>query len=260
MIGSRTDSAGEEMDKYARLHFVAGVAKEYDDVYAPATYDSAMWKLQLPHLRRTLRSVLGQSGRLKYLDFACGTGRIIAAANDLATEATGVDISPLMLQRAAQCVSTSTLRCGDILRSPELVDTDYDAITAFRFFLNTDVETRRPVMRDLARRLRGPASRLIFNIHGSSGSVLALTTLYRQLRGWPPLVTMSHSDVARLVRDATLEIESVRGYGLLPRRLYRTRLAGLARVIDAVTCRLGILAHLSQDVVYVCRLRSGAMR
>lgn len=240
---------------YAALHFVEGVAEEYDAVYAPASYDTAMWKLQRPFVRNTLERVRSRSHRLKYLDFACGTGRIIAAVEDIATEAVGVDISPLMLAHAARRVARSSLRCGDILLDATLADHDYDVITAFRFFLNTEAEMRQPVMRDLARRLRGPGSRLIFNVHGDGRSVLFLTDRYRRLRGWPPVRTLSHRWVRDLVASAGLEIETRQGYGLLPRRLYGTAFAAPARFIDAHASRSAMLGSVSQDIVYVCRRR-----
>lgn len=253
VVGSRR--IGENASEYAAAHFVEGVAEEYDAVYAPASYDSAMWTLQRPFVRRSLSRVRSRSGRLKYFDFACGTGRIIAAVEDVATEALGIDISPLMLAHAERRVARSSLRCGNILQDATLADDDYDAITAFRFFLNTEPEIRLPVMRDLARRLRGPESRLIFNVHANGRSILALTDGYRRLRGWPPVRTLSHSHVSRMITNAGLEIETLRGYGLLPRRLYRTAFAPLAAAIDRQASRSSSVAPLSQDIVYVCRPR-----
>lgn len=258
VAGSR--GIGEMGRSYADVHFVEGVAEEYEAVYSPASYDSAMWRMQRPFVRSSLRRVLSRSGGLKYLDFACGTGRIISAVQDITTEALGVDISPLMLARAARRVASSSLRCGDILGDSTLADHDYDAITAFRFFLNTDPHMRLPVLRNLARRLRGRGSRLIFNVHGNGRSVLALTDRYRRVRGWPPLKTLSHSRVAEMIAAAGLEIETMRGYGLVPRRLYRTAFAPVAEALDQHASRSSILAPLTQDIVYVCRPRLDSHR
>lgn len=251
VTGSRP--IGEVGSGYAAAHFAEGVAEEYDAVYAPASYDTEIWGIQQPFVRSVMGRVLSRSRRLKYLDFACGTGRIISAVEDIATEAVGVDISPLMLARAAGRVARSSLRLGDILRNATLADHDYDAITAFRFFLNTEPELRLPVMRDLAHRLRGAESRLIFNVHGNGHSVLAVTDRYRHLRGWPPVRTFSHSGVRALIVAAGLEIEEVRGYGLVPRRLYRMSFAPLARAVDRGASRLPMVATFNQDIVYVCR-------
>lgn len=245
---------GLHRPSYAEQHFVDGVAEAYETDYHPSSYHTAIWALQRPFLREVLRSVRARSGRLKYLDFACGTGRIISGVEDVATESIGTDISTLMLSHAARRTS-SPLRCGDILRSPTLVDHDYDAITAFRFFLGTDAETRLPVMRDLAGRLRGVESRLIFNIPWNSRSALALTDAYRRVRGWPAFMTISRADIRRLTADAGLDIVATRGFGLVPRRLYRTSVTWPAHAIDSAASRIGMLSPLGQDMVYVCRLR-----
>lgn len=245
---------------YANLHFVDGVAEQYDAVYAPSTYDSVVWGWQRPYLRRVFRSLRDHGDQLKHLDFACGTGRILADVEDLSTESVGLDISPLMLASAARRVR-SPLKCGDILQDTAIVDRNYDVITAFRFFLNAEPEIRLAVMRDLATRLRDGSSRLIFNVHGNDGSVLAVTSRYRRLRGWPPLGLLSSSEIRRIVVAAGLEIERTRGFGILPRRLYRSPIAPVVRFVDRLMSALGPLTPVSQDVVYVCRpVRRAAVR
>jgi SAM-dependent methyltransferase len=243
--------------RYAALHFVEGVAEKYDDDYYQAsTYDSAVWAWQRPMLRRLLTSIRERSGRLKYLDFACGTGRIISEVEELTTDSLGVDIAPLMLARAA-IRTRSPLRCGDILTQPAIADRDYDAITAFRIVLGAEPAIRLALLQDLAQRLRDEHSRLIFNVHFSRRSVLALTSGYRRLRGWPPLLMLSPNEVQRLVAASGLVIESVNGFGVLPRRLYRTPLGTHVRAVDGLASRSRAMTWLSQDLVFVCRRAAG---
>jgi len=188
---------------------------------------------------------------VKYLDFACGTGRIISAVEDLTTEALGIDISPLMLARAAER-ARSRLVAGDVLAQSAIADRDYDVITAFRFFLNTEPEMRSAIIRDLADRLRDERSVLVFNIHGSRRSVLALTSAYRRIRGWPPLGLMSPGEVSKLVAAAGLEIQSVSGWGMLPRRLYRSPFRRAIGSVDRGLSRLPGARFLAQDLIYIC--------
>lgn len=247
----RTKPAATATGRYAQMHFVSGVAEQYERVYGQETYDTLIWKSELPFVRRVLEEVRARRGRLKYLDFACGTGRIIGSVEDLATESVGLDISPLMLAKATAHVR-SELRSGDLLADPTVVDDDYDVITAFRFYLNTEPDVRLPIMRELASRLQDGDARLVFNIHGNRRSILSLTTLYRRLRGWPPLTLMSPPEVRRLVAAAGLEIVRTRRFGLLPRRLYRTRFRGLAAALDRAGDRMAVLNAFGQDAVYVC--------
>ena len=108
-------------------------------------------------------------------------------------------------------------------------------------------------MASLARRLRGPDSRLVFNIHGNATSSLALTSMYRRLRGWGPAWLMSHREVRSLVEGSGLQIVERVGFGLWPHRLYRTPIGPALRAADRLALGNRFLRSVSHDVIYVCR-------
>lgn len=240
---------------YAELHKADWIPSHYDQViYDPAGYDTFIWGLQRSVVRSVVQRLAANGKHVKYLDFACGTGRIISALEDLVTEAIGLDISPQMVNQARKRTSDRVvLKSGDILEQPTIVDRDYDLITAFRFFLNTEPELRPRIMRALAQRLAGTNSRLIFNVHGNAWSTVAFKSLYQQLRGWGPANRMSYREIRRLVEHAGLEIEMLYGFGLAPHRLYRTPLAPVARWIDRRAGGKGPLRWISHDILVVCR-------
>jgi len=241
--------------QYANLHRADWVPNYYDEViYDPAGYDTFIWTIQ----RRLVQAIVGRLARgrqrFKYLDFATGTGRIISTIEHLTTEAVGLDISEHMLAFARRRTNGNTpLKVGDILDQPDIVDADFDLITAFRFFLNTEPELRLRVMRALAQRLAGPSSRLIFNVHGNAWSSVAFKSMYQQFRGWGPANRMSYTQIRQLVEDAGLRIETFYGFGLAPHRLYRTPLAPLAKWIDRSLAGKTPLRWISHDLVFVCR-------
>ncbi|HEX8036791.1 MAG TPA: class I SAM-dependent methyltransferase [Ktedonobacterales bacterium] len=239
------------------MHQADWIPVNYDEkIYDPARYDSWVWELYKPYLIQIVQRLASTGERLKYLDFACGTGRIIAVIESLATESLGVDISQPMLDFASRKVSHTTLRCGDILAQPDLADFDYDLITAFRFFLNTEPEMRTLVMRSLASRLSKADGKLIFNIHSNSWSVDGIKSLYRRLRGWPPVNAMPYSQVHRLVEDAGLEIEAWYGFALWPDRLYLSPAGNICRQVDQWAARIRPLRWISKDMLFVCRRRA----
>lgn len=245
---------GGIVSKYAESHKADWVPANYDEViYDPKGYSAFAWFLQRPYLIRIFKGLTRPDRKLKYLDFACGTGRIISAVEHLTDRAVGLDISPQMLSYAKSKVSKSVLKCGDILEDPDIVDSDYDVITAFRFFLNTEPEMRVRVMQSLAGRLSDGDSRLIFNIHGNAWSADALKSLYQQLRGWGAANTMTYPDVKRLVEAAGLRIVAMYGFGLWPYRLYRTPLAPLLKRIDYWAARQRPLRWFSHDLLFVCQ-------
>lgn len=239
---------------YADLYKADWLPTHYDEfVYGRDKFDSFVWILYEPYLIRIFQDMAQKLGRLKYLDFACGTGRIISALEYLATESVGLDLSPQMLNLARPKVSRSTLTCGDILADPDVVDHDYDVITAFRFFLNTEPRMRALIMQALGAHLANHDSRLIFNIHGNRWSWMSIQALYRRIKGESLVHTMSYAEVRRLVEDAGLEIDTWYGFGLWPHRLYRGSLAPLLKRIDCWAARRRPLRWISHDLLFVCR-------
>lgn len=253
--------SGNRVSAYAEMHKAEWIPINYDQkIYDPAGYDTFVWELYKPYLIHIAQDLAAGHEHMKYLDFACGTGRIIGTLEALSTESVGLDISPQMVEYARGKVSRSDLRCGDILAEPDIVDSDYDLITAFRFFLNTEPEMRSLVMKSFAGHMANDDSRLIFNIHMNRWSIYGLKSLYTRLRGWGPRNTMTYPMVRRLVKDAGLEIERWYGFALWPDRLYRGRFGPLLKGLDRTAARIRPLRWISKDMLFICRPRKGAMQ
>lgn len=254
MSVDKTHHSNGASSPYAQMHLADGVSEHYDQVmYAPDSYDTLIWSLERPFLRSVAASMVRPPGGLRFLDFACGTGRIISALEDLASVSLGVDISPDMLSAARTKVQHSDLRVGDILTDPHVAPGPYDLITSIRFFVNTEEEMRRRVMPSLRNLLAGPDSRLVFNIHMNTINLLP-NRLYRLIHGWPPYRSMTVWQAQRLARDAGLEILELHGFGLLPARLHRGGLARAARWFDQLAAGRSPINWLCRDLVFVCRL------
>ena len=248
-------STARQTSDYAKRHLAAWVPVHYDQVmYATDSYDTFIWNVQKPILRAVAASTSPAEGGLRFLDFACGTGRITSALEDLAAQSLGVDISPDMIAAATVKAPKSRFRAGDILTEPDVAEGPFDLITAFRFFVNTEDEMREMVMPVLTRLLAGPDSRLVFNVHMNSTHFVP-NYVYRRLHGWPGYRTMSYRQASRLARSAGLEVVELYGFGLLPERLHRGRIARAARWIDRKTAGKTPFRLLCRDLVLVCRLR-----
>jgi SAM-dependent methyltransferase len=224
-------------------------------VYRQGDYHAEIWELQRPYLVGTISKRFPYLPVKKYLDFACGTGRIFMALQPLAAQSTGLDLSPAMVTSACGRAPGTDIRQGNLLAEPEVVDSDYDLITAFRFFLNTDPNLRQRILSALAQRLRGPDSRLIFNAHGIWHSAYGVGLVADLVRRRPLRAALSVGQVRRLLYAAGLELIEWRGFGLMPGGLYRTPLGGVARTIDRAATRHRQLDWVSRDVVFVCGLR-----
>jgi hypothetical protein len=171
------------------------------------------------------------------------------------TESIGLDISPQMAAFADAKTRRSRIVVGDILQTPDL-GSGFDAITAFRFFLNTEPDMRTRVMHALAARLESSASRLIFNVHMNKHSTYRVRSAYLRLRGQGGLNTLTFGEARRLVEDAGLEVETLLGFGLWPEAVYQhARLGPVVKWLDRRAAGDTPLRWVSHDLLFVCRSR-----
>lgn len=240
---------------------------------APATYENTQfglnsyWTALWPHERRLLRVTAESCKRRKpdfsYLDFACGTGRIVAAIEDLPARSVGIDVSPAMLDVARQRVQHATLQCLDIVSQPDEVAEQFDLITAFRFFLNVEPDLRAVAMRALALRLRDSDSLLVFNNHGNPLSFQFPRWLVYQLRGArfranAPRRFLSHRTVLRLLRASGLQIRRTTAMGYFPRQLYRLGLGPVLARVEGLLSHVPALRPFGLNRVYVVSRPEGS--
>jgi SAM-dependent methyltransferase len=224
-----------------------------EQVYSEGSYESRIWDLQKPFVENVFQERLKRGRPLRFLDFACGTGRVLLALNHYADEATGLDISAAMLDQAREKTSGVRLVRADIVRQPNVLVEQFDVITAFRFFLNAPSQLRRQVMEALSARLRDDHSVLVFNIHGNASSVVGIWRHLRGRRRPAGAESLSLSEIRRLVAGAGLRIEDWRGYGVTPRRLNRGILAPFMHFVDRMAVLCPPLWFLSRDLIFVCR-------
>ena len=129
------EQLGEEtmIQSYRDSHLDRGT--DYDEGWSTIPHRAMMWRLE----QRALDSIFARAGGRRfedYLDFACGTGRMLGFLGKYAQSVTGVDISPSMLEVARERVPKAELICGDLTREPLLTNRQFDVISAFRFFPN----------------------------------------------------------------------------------------------------------------------------
>jgi SAM-dependent methyltransferase len=225
---------------YRYTHLGAEKARSYDaDLWDLRAAKGLTWSLErrlLGHLLDTLPEP-PRTG----LDFACGTGRVLAFLGERGIEATGVDISPDMLAVAREHCPDAHLVEGDVTARPDLVRGPFDVVTAFRFFLNAEPELRAEALRWLRGVVR-PGGRLVANFHLNPYSARGLYTRAR-LRGDAAMPTMSVPQARALLVAGGFRPLSVHGYDFLPFRRDGNPLAlpGLrARVESALLDRPGL--------------------
>jgi SAM-dependent methyltransferase len=235
-------------------------AYEYDE-YAPRSYPSLIWELQKKRLLEVADRLTTAVGPVKYLDFACGSGRVLSFLAERVSESVGVDVSAEMISAARRNVRKSTLLQGDITTEPVLADCKFDLVTAFRFILNAEPALRLSAMQELASRLASPASVLVFTNHGNLLShklLLAPLHLSRRGRQYGSRQGnyLTHLQVKLLVQRAGLRIENVYGYGLYSARALDVLSYGRLLKWEAKAANTPGLHRLGCDRLYVTRLAS----
>ncbi len=118
------------MQDYRESHSSDGYGKFYSETYKVGFYGSQWSLLEKPLLENIFEKISSEN-KVKYLDFACGTGRIIKLAESYFDDTCGVDVSDSMLEISkANCVNSKLLK-QDITSNS--LNEKFDVITAFRF-------------------------------------------------------------------------------------------------------------------------------
>jgi SAM-dependent methyltransferase len=203
---------------YRTSHRGADKAADYDhDFWTPGSAKAQNWAIERRLLDRAFRAVLPAAPQ-RAVDFACGTGRVLAELETRLPETFGIDVSPDMLAIARERCPQSKLICRDVTRTDDPVDIGglVDLVTAFRFFLNAEPGLRRAALTWIRANLT-PDGRLIANFHLNPYSLRG-TYLRVRLIGRFRMPTLSVGDVTRLLAASGFVVEDVQGYEFLPYR------------------------------------------
>jgi predicted TPR repeat methyltransferase len=236
-----------EPKSYRESH--AGKGDDYHLMFSESPHTAMLWELEKKVLNRILVSLFG-SRKLRHLDFACGTGRVLAHIGPHASEATGVDVAASMLAVAKCNAPHARLIEADITRDNRLRGEKYELITAFRFFPNAEPALRQDALHAMVKLLTDDGV-VIFNNHQNASSTLRrIGRIFGKFRG----NSMSDSEVRALIADAGLQIIMRRGLGYLPiNDTHMLRPTWLAYGIELLCSKLLNVPWLAQNIVYVCR-------
>jgi predicted TPR repeat methyltransferase len=187
--------------------------------------------------------------RRRYLDFACGTGRVLSFVGPMFDSAVGVDVSESMLAVARETCPFDTINT-DLTVNSIFEPASFDLITAFRFFPNAEPALRQDAMQALSR-LLAPGGLMIFNNHqNAASSVVRAHQVLRRTIPWTPL---AHAEVERLLTAARLRTVGAYRIGVLPATERRMLVPPWVHdLADAIARQIPPINGLFQDVLYVC--------
>lgn len=167
MAMTEKDSAAD--GDYRDVHLAKG--GQYDANLASYPFDAYMSAWEYRHLPVIIKKHF-PNGLERYLDFACGTGRIVSRIAPMARHSSAVDISLTMIDEARKKCPQTEFHLADLTTS-DLDIGQFDLITSFRLFGNAQDELREGVLRALTKRLL-PGGHLIINSHRNPRAPYAL--------------------------------------------------------------------------------------
>jgi len=100
------------------------------------------------HWLRRLATRVAAGARV--LDLGCGNGIPVAAELAKRYRVTGLDLSPVMIDRARQLVPDASFVCGDMCEA-DFEPGSFDAVTAFFSIIHVPLEDQPALIRSIAR-------------------------------------------------------------------------------------------------------------
>lgn len=204
-------------EDYRDIHVDRG--GHYDATLAASAFDNYMTLWEEKHVRELLPRVC-PNGIDRYLDFACGTGRLTRVIADYAREVVGVDISATMLEAARPKLPRARFVLADL--TSETVELgQFDLVSSFRFFGNAEPALRAAVLRALSPMVR-MGGHLLVNNHRNPW---ALMNVFDRLTGGTADVHLTPRIFRRILADAGFDIVETRPIAVWQ---YRSKLAAQA--------------------------------
>jgi ubiquinone/menaquinone biosynthesis C-methylase UbiE len=236
---------------YNKKFIERSVVERYESIeYNPDSYYAMIWDLEKEYLLSEIKRL--DKSNINYLDFACGTGRVISFLENYVESSIGIDVSEEMLNLAKSKTKRSTLLKQDILECP--LTEKYNLITAFRFFLNAEEQLREAALTELRKCMKKDAM-LIISIHGNKRSFRYIVYIINLLLG-KKLNQLSYRDVESLLSRNGFRIDNYTGIGVMPKYLYRFKLIrGFVHSFDRILYKNSYLKRYSHTMLFSVKLR-----
>ncbi len=239
---------------YRNSHIASDKGESYHKTFTEMNYRKYIWSLEKKILNEILKNFFQNKKQIRYLDFACGTGRIIHFLEENMFESIGVDVSQSMIDIALKNVKKSKILKVDITQKRIFENNYFDFITAFRFFLNANSDLRTESL-EMISKLLNKDGFFVFNIHLNKTSIFykIARLIYKIKNLDSEIVALSVNEVKEMVEKRGLHIVIVYYYGLIPILNENTKIPiWLIDPIEKVFSRIPYFRNLSSHLIFVC--------
>lgn len=251
MLKHHTNSHSEDpFTGYSASHLHKG--GDYDGRFSSLPGRRLMWEQE----KQLLHTLVSPLSKANYLDFASGTGRILAHIAPAFQNAFALDISAQMLSVAKEkCPEAQFVQANFRDDPAALRNIRFDLITAFRFFPNAEDALRRDAMGYIARHL-ADNGRFIVNNHRSYNSLPYRTLRFLGRSAYKR--AMHHQEMLQLAEAHSLQLVQCYSLGIVPQTERRAILPwGWVSRIENRNYQSWATRHrLGYNIVYVFALNS----
>ena len=239
------------MADYRSSHLDAKCPSQFETHYTHGHGRLYWFHFERPYLEK-LFARLGREHPGRYLDFACGTGRIMELAYSHFRETVGIDVSDSMLAEARQRIPTAKLLNVDVMTDPPDVG-EFQVISLFRFILSAEDHLREGILRWL-RTVIARDGVLVLNNHLNRFSFTGMRHRLRNVMHGRPGGPPTEQHMEQLLRRCGFEIVDAYGFAIIPPWLDRPRAPTdqLLRLERFLETSKTLQAH-AKDRIYTCR-------
>jgi len=221
-------------------------------LYHRDSYDSRLWILEKIILNQIYVDYIKKTIKY-YLDFACGTGRILEIFEDKAINSFGIDISDDMLKQAKLKYKKTNFLKNDLSKHKNLIDKKFNVITAFRFFLNAEESLRSEILKVFYNILEDEGI-LIFNNHGNKYSMRLSSLLLNFLLNFKwNLKSLSILEIKKLLIQNNFKIIKTYSIGYIPSFLTKIIPRNIWLYLEKKFMKLNLLKSFGIDMIFICK-------
>lgn len=245
----------QEKIDYRYSHTAPDKGIDYETTFSIFNYRKYIWDWEKEILKKISFKYFSNKNDIKYLDFACGTGRIISFLEKDMSESIGVDISDSMINIARTNVKNSKIIKVDLTKDNIFKENYFDLITSFRFFLNAQPELREEALNVLSKILKDEGY-FVFNIHLNKTSIYSrIIHLIRKIAHLDyEIKSMSIEQASQMVEKAGLEIMTTFHFAVFPILKENTKIPISAiDPFEKFISKVPFLRYFSRYIIFVCK-------
>ena len=238
---------------YRDSHLNKGI--EYDEKFKDNSYRSLLWDIEKKILKKFISKYFSKPIE-NYLDFACGTGRVLSFMGQYSNNSIGVDVSESMLSVARDNVKESKIIFGDITKDSTILNNlEFDLISAFRSFPNAQNELCVETLMIFNKILKNEGY-LVFNNHRNHHNLIInrLKRFIKFLINKKHTIIFSESEVKQLLYKCGFKIVKKYHSGVFnSNETKKVSKNSILTQIELLCMNLPFAKYFSHNVIYVCK-------